>query len=327
MADLISIIIPIYNAEKYLDQCVESIINQTYKELEIILIEDGSPDNSGLICDKWRKKDARIKVFHVDNGGSAKARNIGLCHATGKYVGFVDADDFLMPNMYETLYGLAINSGAEIIECGYYRVKSDAIYNNMNYLEEKKTIYTFNTTEALLENVRDTMVQQVVWNKLYLKKIIGNIFFTEGKYIDDEFWTYKIIGSAKKIVSTSEKLYFYRQQESSVMHQNFSLRHMDTLDAKLQRLKYLEIEYPSIVSEAKYNLYFTCIYLQQMALKNMNRKEQIVTRKKIKACLNSFHLEKSDFKERNKKQRIWFWLSRVSFIGTCRLRNIFQIGF
>lgn len=326
MADLISIIVPVYNVEKYLDQCIESIINQTYKELEIFLIEDGSPDNCGAICDSWAKKDDRIKVFHVDNGGSARARNIGLLHAKGKYVGFVDADDFLMPSMYEILYKLAINSSAEISECGYYKVTSDVMHNSLNNLEGK-TIRTFNTAEALLENVRDTVVQQVVWNKLYLKRIIGNTFFTEGKYIDDEFWTYKIIGSAKKIVSTTEKLYCYRQQEASMMHQSFSLRRMDALEAKLQRLKYLEQRFPSIVSEAKCNLYFTCIYLQQMALKDVNKKEQIVMRKKIKNCLNSFCMEKSDLKCIDNKQRIWFWVSRLSFIGTCRIRNILKIGF
>ncbi len=326
MADLISIIVPVYNVEKYLDQCIESIINQTYKELEIFLIEDGSPDNCGSICDSWAKKDDRIKVFHVDNGGSARARNIGLLHAKGKYVGFVDADDFLMPSMYEILYKLAINSSAEITECGYYKVTSDVMHNSLNNLEGK-TIRTFNTAEALLENVRDTVVQQVVWNKLYLKRIIGNTFFTEGKYIDDEFWTYKIIGSAKKIVSTTEKLYCYRQQEASMMHQSFSLRRMDALEAKLQRLKYLEQRFPSIVSEAKCNLYFTCIYLQQMALKDVNKKEQIVMRKKIKNCLNSFCMEKSDLKCIDNKQRIWFWVSRLSFIGTCRIRNILKIGF
>lgn len=326
MADLISIIVPVYNVEKYLDQCIESIINQTYKELEIFLIEDGSPDNCGAICDSWAKKDDRIKVFHVDNGGSARARNIGLLHAKGKYVGFVDADDFLMPSMYEILYKLAINSSAEITECGYYKVTSDVMHNSLNNLEGK-TIRTFNTAEALLENVRDTVVQQVVWNKLYLKRIIGNTFFTEGKYIDDEFWTYKIIGSAKKIVSTTEKLYCYRQQEASMMHQSFSLRRMDALEAKLQRLKYLEQRFPSIVSEAKCNLYFTCIYLQQMALKDVNKKEQIVMRKKIKNCLNSFCMEKSDLKCIDNKRRIWFWVSRLSFIGTCRIRNILKIGF
>ena len=326
MADLISIIVPVYNAEKYLDQCIESIINQTYKELEIFLIEDGSPDNCGSICDSWAKKDARIKVFHVDNGGSARARNIGLLHAKGKYIGFVDADDFLIPSMYEILYQLATNSSAEITECGYYKVTSDVRYNSLNNLEVK-TIRSFNTEEALLENVRDTAVQQVVWNKLYLKRVIGNTFFTEGKYIDDEFWTYKIIGSAKKIVSTNEKLYCYRQQEASVMHQSFSLKRMDALEAKLQRLKYIEEGFPSIVSEAKCNLYFTCIYLQQMALKNMNKEEQMAMRKKIKNCLNSFRIEKSDLQSLDNKQRVWFWLSRLSFIGTCRIRNILKIGF
>ena len=326
MADLISIIVPVYNVEKYLDQCVESIINQTYKELEIILVEDGSPDNCGSICDSWAKKDDRIKVFHVDNGGSARARNIGLLHAKGKYVGFVDADDFLMPSMYENLYQLATNLSAEIAECGYYKVTPDVMHNSLNNLEVK-TIRSFNTEEALLENVRDTAVQQVVWNKLYLKRVIGNSFFTEGKYIDDEFWTYKIIGSAKKIVSTTEKLYCYRQQEASVMHQSFSLKRMDALEAKLQRLKYIEEGFPSIVSEAKCNLYFTCIYLQQMALKNMNKKEQMAMRKKIRNCLNSFRIEKSDLQSIDNKQRVWFWLSRLSFIGTCRIRNILKIGF
>lgn len=325
MADLISVIVPVYNAERYIDQCVQSIVDQTYKKLEIILIEDGSLDNCGAICDEWAKKDERIRVYHVKNGGSAKARNIGLIHANGEYVGFVDADDFLLPQMYEVLYGLAVCNDAEIAECGYYTVDNENI-SDIWKTSEKKIVQIFNTKEALLENVRDDIVQQIVWNKLYLKQTIGQIYFTEGKYIDDEFWTYKIIGEAKKIVSTSERLYCYRQQEASVMHQNFSVRRLDALEAKMQRLKYLEEKFPSIAREAKNNLYFTCVYLQQRAIKELKKEEYIKASDIIKNCLNSFCITKADLKNVNSKQQIWYWLSRLSFIGVCKIRNILKIG-
>lgn len=325
MADLISIIVPVYNAERYIDQCIQSIVDQTYKELEILLIEDGSLDNCGAICDKWVEKDERIKVYHVKNGGSAKARNIGLIHASGKYVGFVDADDFLFPEMYETLYSLAVSSQAEIAECGYYRVDSENIFDKQK-TSEKGVVRFLNTEEALFENIRDNIVQQVVWNKLYLKRMIGQEYFTEGKYIDDEFWTYKIIGSAKKVVSTSERFYCYRQQTGSVMHQNFSIRRLDALEAKLQRLKYIEEKFPSIAKEAKINLYFTCIYLQQKSLSDLEKEECIKASEKIKKCLNSFYITKVDLKSINRKQRIWYGLSKLSFIWACRIRNILKIG-
>ena len=121
MEKTISVIVPIYNVEKYLDRCLKSIINQTYKNLEIILIDDGSPDNCGTICDEYAKKDNRIKVVHKDNGGLVKARNTGLDIATGEYISFIDPDDWIELNMYEEMIKIADETNTDIVRCGYYR--------------------------------------------------------------------------------------------------------------------------------------------------------------------------------------------------------------
>lgn len=123
--DLISIIVPVYKVENYLSKCLDSMICQTYKNIEIILVDDGSPDNSGKICDDYAKKDSRIKVIHKENGGLSDARNAGLKIATGKYIGFVDSDDYISVEMYEKLYNQAKKEDADIACCNYYRVKME----------------------------------------------------------------------------------------------------------------------------------------------------------------------------------------------------------
>ena len=169
MADLISIIVPIYNAEKYLNQCVESIINQTYKELEIILIEDGSPDNCGSICESWAKKDARIRVFHVDNGGSARARNFGLLHAKGKYVGFVDADDWVTSDYIDVISKEI--EGVDLLFFSNSRVIGEKIIKQSYgdaYAENRVE------TEELILNIKKQKYEYFgfTWNKCFSRNII-----------------------------------------------------------------------------------------------------------------------------------------------------------
>lgn len=121
MNDLISIIVPVYNVEKYLNKCIDSIINQTYKNIEIILVDDGSTDNSGKICDEYLLRDSRIKVIHKNNGGLSSARNEGINISSGEYIGFVDSDDWVEPNMYEEMYKKILYSNADIVDCGYWK--------------------------------------------------------------------------------------------------------------------------------------------------------------------------------------------------------------
>ena len=136
MKDLISVIIPIYNVEKYLNKCIDSIINQTYKNLEIILVDDGSPDNCPQICDEYAKKDNRIKVIHKKNGGVSSARNVGLINSTGNYIGFIDPDDYIEPIMYEKLLKVLKESNTLVSMCGFYKIKDNKIIKIDNYDEK-----------------------------------------------------------------------------------------------------------------------------------------------------------------------------------------------
>ena len=228
---LISVIIPVYNVEAYLDTCISSIVNQTYTNLEIIIVDDGSQDLSPQICDKWSRKDERIKVIHQANRGSGFARNYALKISTGEYIAFVDSDDYIAPTMFEYLLSF-FSSEIDIVECEYCTVENDnAEFSDITFENE---ILFFSTQEAMREHIQDHYFKQVIWNKLYRKEIIYNIFFPVDKKIDDEFWTYKVIGNAEGLIHTTMCLYAYRQQSNSIMHSLSNDRRMEAIEAKVQ---------------------------------------------------------------------------------------------
>lgn len=314
----ISVIVPVYKVEAYLDRCVESIVNQTYRNLEIILVDDGSPDNCGAKCDAWAEKDSRIKVIHKENGGGAAARNVGLDCATGEYIGFVDSDDYIRPEMYERLLETLLESGSDIAECGYDIVTS----NVAEQTECNQQGVILNTEAALCANIEDRICRQLVWNKLYCRFVVDNVRFTEGKFIDDEFFTYKALGNAKKVAIIFDHLYCYRQQQGSAMHQAYSLKRLDALEAKQLRLEYLKEHYPALENAAQINLMFSCMYAMQMSLRQLSRTDLSIARGRI---LDVWNCRRRNVKM-SLKQRIWYTLAHVSFEGTCRLRNLLKIG-
>ena len=173
--DLISIIIPIYKVEKFLDRCVESVVNQTYSNLEIILVDDGSPDNCPYMCDIWAQKDSRIKVIHKLNGGLSDARNKGLRISTGKFVGFVDSDDWIAPEMYERLFQSIIKEKSDIAACSVKMIWENNSQNSRMLVQQDNCILNRkDAQEALLD---ETKLKQPVWYKLYRKSIIEDIPF------------------------------------------------------------------------------------------------------------------------------------------------------
>ena len=196
MGEKISVIVPIYNVEQYLRRCIDSIINQTYKNLEIILVDDGSPDNCGQICDDYAKKDTRIKVIHKKNGGLSDARNVGLEVCTGDYISFVDSDDWIELNTYEIMMKSMNEYNADMVVSNINYVYKDKVESK--YSEDK--IRCFNKEEAMKELIKDGLVQAVVWNKLYKRVVIDNLRFKVGKLNEDEFFTYKICAKAERIV-------------------------------------------------------------------------------------------------------------------------------
>ncbi len=239
MEPLISVIVPVYNVEKYLDRCISSIVEQTYKNLEIILVDDGSPDNSGKICDQWAERDPRIKVIHKENGGPSETRNLGVSKSNGEYISFIDSDDFVSKNYFFTLYKILFESGADI-SCCDYRITT----NSAKEIFDKQIshISTITGKQACFDmfELDKEVFYCVLWGKLYKTKIINLYTLPVGRVHEDEATTFKYLYSASKICVTSQVLYAYYQNETSIMHTRSSNRRPDALWAKMQRVHFFE---------------------------------------------------------------------------------------
>lgn len=216
MEDLVSIIVPVYNVEKYLEKCMKSILNQTYSNLDIIVVDDGSSDNCPRLCEKIKLLDNRIKVFHKANGGVADARNFGLSKAIGQWVCFIDSDDYLKPTYIETMIRLAYKYKTDIVCCGYQFANEEgtAIVGECELQKEK----CLSREDALFELICDR-IRSYPWNKLFKRKLWnGELWSTAYKVYEDNATVYKIFAKAKKIVISDSKEYFYVQRSNSALH-------------------------------------------------------------------------------------------------------------
>ena len=313
---LISVIVPVYRVEAYLDRCIRSIAEQTYSNLEIWLVDDGSPDNSGAICDRWAEKDSRIRVIHKTNAGAGAARNTALDAARGELIAFVDSDDYLHPNLYSHLYSLMTGDVA-IAECVIGITEADDLEMDDGSGAE---ILVCGTEEALRLHIRDQVFCQTPPNKLYRRETIGDIRFPEGNLIDDEFFTYRVIGNAKQLAHSSACMYAYRQQAGSAMHKPFSLRRLQGLDAKLQRLDYLRTRFPALEWEAKSDLLLTCLFFMQGCLRSLTGEELETARRKIADVLT--RIAPVEIRaELPRKRKLLMKLAQRDLEGTARFLN------
>ena len=278
---LISVIVPVYRVECYLDRCIQSITEQTYANLEILLMDDGSPDGSGEICDRWAEKDSRIRVIHKENAGAGAARNTALDMAKGEIIAFVDSDDYLHPNLYSHLYGL-MDDGVDIAECEIGITEDDDLAMDDGTGAD---ILICETEDALRLHIQDEIFRQTPPNKLYRGDCVGAIRFPEGNLIDDEFFTYRVLGNAKKLAHSSACMYAYRQQSGSAMHKPYSLRRLQGLDAKLQRLTWLRERFPGLVQEAKADLLMTALGAMQGCLRSLSAEEMEEARRRLGGIL------------------------------------------
>lgn len=317
----ISIIVPVYKVEKYLDKCLESISNQTYKNLEIILIDDGSPDSCPEICDEWAKKDKRIRVIHQKNSGAGAARNVGLEVCTGEFIAFVDSDDYMASNMYETLM-LLFEEDIDIVECDYISVMD----NDAKFEWKALATKTYSKNEAMKEHILDHYFRQLIWNKLYRRRCVENIAFPIGKKIDDEFWTYQVLGKAKKLKRCNLKLYAYRQQENSVMHTLLPGKRIQAVEAKACRHVFVREEFQELLEVSYLNLVSTCLYQSQKVLKDGEKKEKEEVLEYCKKAISMNKIKKQTFQRGTLKQQIWITMAEKSLYCTCKLRNLLGIG-
>ena len=320
---LISVIVPIYKVEEYLNRCVESIVNQTYHNLEIILVDDGSPDNCPELCDDWAKKDERIKVIHKENGGLSDARNAGLEVAQGEYISFIDSDDWINIHFFEILLKTLTAENSDIAQCERIdtSVFDDRYLNDdLNY-----NVESFDNERTLSMLINEDKFKQVVWNKLY-KRDLANHLFVKGVLNEDEFWTYKTVGAAKKCTCIDVPLYFYFKREGSIMGSTYSIRRLDGVRALVERHDYIKSNFPKLITQSALSVYGTCMYHYQMAYKYL-KDEKKNAYCYLKSVASDFVPDKLMISSLPSKQRMWLNMSKVSFSLTCKLRALLGVGF
>lgn len=252
MEEKISVIVPVYKVEKYIDACINSILNQTYTNLEIVLVNDGSPDNCPEIIEDYAKKDSRIKVLHKENGGLSSARNLGIKNATGKYLAFIDSDDTISLNMMEHLHKALVNNKADISVCQVLRVteneKGEVILpkqENMETAEYTETIYS--NADMMKGMLLDSNIGNFVCTKLFKKDLFDGIEFPEGRVYEDAATTYKVVHKAEKIVYINEPLYYYLIGRIGAITTTFTEKKiLDSMMAYCGQYEFLIEHYPEI---------------------------------------------------------------------------------
>ena len=319
---LISVIVPVFKVEQYLDRCVESIVNQTYKNLEIILVDDGSPDDCPRMCDAWAEKDNRIKVIHKPNGGLSDARNAGMAVAVGELMGFVDSDDYISEDMYQRLYEDMVKTDSDISACGVEMVWADN--GNAQSLTPKGN-RVLNNDEAMRATLEETFIKQPVWYKLYKTELIKDISFPVGKCHEDVFWTYKAMAKANKVSTFDKICYFYVQRGGSIMGDSYSIKRLDGIEAAEQRCIFLKENYPNLLAVAQTNFIGMCMYNSQQLLKwKIDGYKRLFMDLHIKAKTigNQWETQNSI----SRKQKIWLSLYLKCPNLTCAVRNLLKLG-
>lgn len=230
---LVSVIVPVYKVEKYINKCVESIVNQTYDNIEIILVDDGSPDRCPEICDKWALKDSRIKVLHKENGGLSDARNAGLNIAKGEFITFIDSDDYVHPQYIEIMYRIMIERQADVVLCDYESVRENMSVNILPVDMSNVHCVEYNRTQAMKKLIGAEYDVKFVIScaKLYKKRIWTNLRFEKGKLHEDEFASTEVYLSADKSVEMDSKLYYYVDRVGSITNTASIQNKLDAMEA------------------------------------------------------------------------------------------------
>ncbi len=225
----LSIIVPIYKVEKYLDECIQSILHQTFTDLELILVDDGSPDACPQMCDAAAEQDSRVRVIHQKNGGLSAARNTGIEAARGNWLGFVDSDDFVAPDFYEKLYNAAVNADADCAVCSVQLIHEDG--SRMDTPPQWKVYGGGYTGEDILKTItwQNNAPYLVAWNKLYRREVFRTLHYPVGRINEDVFVFAELFDTIKKVACVEQPLYFYRQRTGSIMQSKCTLRNLDEM--------------------------------------------------------------------------------------------------
>lgn len=258
----ISIVVPVYNCEKYISNCINSILEQSFKDFELILVDDGSSDRSFEICESFAKKDNRVRAIHQPNSGVSRARNRGLDEAKGEYIGFVDGDDCVDKEMYERLYKNLADNNADISICGIvnYFVKKDGTTEKVRQ-SPVDGFWIFSGEQALKEALQSRLYSVNPVNKLFKRELFDKLRYPEGKISEDAFLIPVVISKAGKVVYDSKPMYYYLRRENSITTSNFSDSGWDVVEAYKNHLNMVSEKFPNLKKVAKFRYLWAYTYV------------------------------------------------------------------
>jgi len=310
---LISIIVPIYNVEKYLKKCLDSIVHQTYKKLQIILVNDGSPDNSASIAQEYVDKDSRFQLFHQENKGLSGARNTGLKYVAGDYVFYLDSDDILIENAIEILVKAAMEENADVVQGNFYYDYPEYLLLNKQQ-KEKKVIY--NKKEALWVLLEHKTVLNFAWGKLIKSELAKQFLFPEAKFYEDGFWKYKLMHALDIYVSLNTPILYYLQRGSAISG-SFSMRNLDQLESEVLRAAFVKKEYGEKFYNKALKLLNQKIIQHSNLLDQLSKEDALIYKNKIEEIQEQFALKekfpKTYAKWSQKKNRLMDGLKNKIF--------------
>lgn len=267
---MVSIIIPVYNVEKYLVECIESVINQSFSDLEIILIDDGSTDESGNICDKYAQKDKRIKVIHKENGGLSSARNAGIEIATGELYTFIDSDDYIAKNMIEQLVYISKTTDSDISVCAHTKEENE-LDDDIN-----TSIEVFTKAETIKHMLREKKILTSACGKLYKKKLFNKIRYPNGLIYEDLGTTYKLVELSNKIAFANTKKYYYRTNSDSITQAKFSNKQLDYFVIAQELQEFIKERYPQYLRYAiNHSIRISIAFIRKISICGFNDKDTI----------------------------------------------------
>lgn len=321
---IVSVIVPVFMVAEYLDRCIESLIKQRYTNLDIILVDDGSPDECALICDKWAEKDDRITVIHKQNGGLSDARNYGMGIASGEWISFIDSDDYVSEDFFEVLLSTANKHDSDIVECSCVNVyesgEGDEYHDDLSESD-------YSTSDGLSAIIDENPFHQHVWDKIYKRNVARDICFELGKQHEDVFWTYQVFGQADRITKINRTMYFYLQRKSSIMGKGYSLRSLDFLEGKWNRQLYIEKNYPDLALQAKLDFFGSCMYLMQCAIKYMSGKERRQAIARIRKYKKMCRITFKEISAVHSASKKYYYLAKINIYLCCKIRADLNIGF
>lgn len=304
---LLSVIIPVYNVEKYLDKCVQSVVDQTYSDLEIILVDDGSTDSSGMLCDNWKEKDRRISVIHKNNGGLSSARNTGIAAAKGDFISFIDSDDFIESEMYETMIYAQLRSGKDISCCGRI-VDVWGKYEKEEFVISKETVYTQEETikQILLLNIIDVSS----CDKIYKSTLFENLRYPEGKISEDAAIIFDLVKASNGFVHVGKPFYHYIYRLNSISKTTYNHKKHDVYTNCVNTQAFINNNYPNLNKICK-------IYCAQTALCLL---ESMYEDKK---SIKNFHEDYEEYKSLFRKGLIYL-LGEKNIDLKIKIKSIFM---